>query len=94
MTKDNEADPFEVLRSMDSAMDGAEGLANDTVRRALEAVRLHMGMQVAYVSEFVDGRTYFREVDAPGYEAIIQRGGSMSMSIARTSAIVFGSERP
>jgi len=78
MTKD-QADPFEVLRSMDGAMDGAGGLANDTVKRALEAVRLHMGMQVAYVSEFVDGRTYFREVDAPGYEALIQRGGSMSL---------------
>jgi len=74
MTKDH-ADPFEVLRSID----GPEGLANDTVKHALEAVRLHMGMQVAYVSEFIDGRTYFREVDAPGYEALIQRGGSMSL---------------
>ncbi|MEO8883914.1 MAG: EAL domain-containing protein [Devosia sp.] len=74
MTEDN-VDPFELLRSVD----GAEGHANDTVKRALEAVRLHMGMQVAYVSEFVDGRTFFREVDAPGYEALIQRGGSMSL---------------
>jgi EAL domain-containing protein (putative c-di-GMP-specific phosphodiesterase class I) len=74
MTKDT-ADPFEVLRSASDA----EGLAEGTVKRALEAVRAHLGMHVAYVSEFVDGRSYFREVDAPGFEHIIKPGDSMSL---------------
>jgi EAL domain-containing protein (putative c-di-GMP-specific phosphodiesterase class I) len=58
---------------------GVEGPGNDTVKRALEAVRLHLGMQVAYVSEFVDDRSVFREVDAPGMEALIKVGDSHAL---------------
>jgi EAL domain-containing protein (putative c-di-GMP-specific phosphodiesterase class I) len=47
--------------------------------RILEAVRSHLGMQVAYVSEFVGDRTYFRAVDAPGLEQVIKAGDSMSL---------------
>jgi EAL domain-containing protein (putative c-di-GMP-specific phosphodiesterase class I) len=36
-------------------------------------------MDVAYVSEFVDGRSVFREVDAPGQEALIKVGDSQSL---------------
>jgi hypothetical protein len=51
----------------------------DVVKRALEAVRSHLGMKVAYVSEFVEGRSVFREVDAPGCEALIKVGDSFSL---------------
>lgn len=74
MTQEN-PDPFEVLQSIQ----GAEGRANTTVKRALEAVRAHLGMHVAYISEFIDGRTFFREVDAPGFERLIKPGDSMSL---------------
>ncbi len=50
-----------------------------TLKRMLEAVRSHLGMQVAYISEFADGRTVFREVDAPGLEAVIKVGDSHSL---------------
>src|SRR5215213_7011684 len=39
--------------------------------RALRALRSHLGMDVAFISEFRDGRRIFRYVDAPrGYPAI------------------------
>ena len=49
------------------------------LKRTLEAVRQHLGMQVAYVSEFVGDRTVFREVDAPGLEALVKVGDSHSL---------------
>lgn len=49
------------------------------LKRTLEAVRQHLGMQVAYVSEFTGGRTVFREVDAPGLEALVKVGDSQSL---------------
>ncbi len=49
------------------------------VHRALQAIRSHLGMEVAYVSEFVGDRTVFRQVDAPGLEAMIKVGDSHSL---------------
>lgn len=51
----------------------------DSVAVALASIRKHLGMAVAYVSEFVDGRAVFREVDAPGLEAMIKVGDSQSL---------------
>jgi EAL domain-containing protein (putative c-di-GMP-specific phosphodiesterase class I) len=53
--------------------------SNSTLKRTLEAIRQHLGMQVAYISEFNDGRTIFREVDAPGLESLIKAGDSHSL---------------
>jgi hypothetical protein len=39
---------------------------SSTLKRTLQAIRVHLGMQVAFVSEFTDGRIVLREVDAPG----------------------------
>jgi EAL domain-containing protein (putative c-di-GMP-specific phosphodiesterase class I) len=50
-----------------------------TLARALEAVREHLGMRVAYVSEFVGDRAVFRAVDAPGLEHLIKPGDSVSL---------------
>ncbi len=38
-----------------------------------------MGMEVAYVSEFVRNDSVFRVVDAPGLEALIKPGDSRSL---------------
>lgn len=50
-----------------------------TIQRALQAVRQHLGMEVAYVSRFEDGLSVFREVDAPGLEALIKPGDTRSL---------------
>ncbi len=54
----------------------AENGSPEAVRLALESIRKHLGMEVAYISEFVDDRSVFREVDAPGLEALIKPGDS------------------
>ena len=46
---------------------------------ALAAVRKHLGMEVAYISEFVGDRSVFRSVDAPGLKAMIKAGDSFSL---------------
>jgi EAL domain-containing protein (putative c-di-GMP-specific phosphodiesterase class I) len=60
-----------------SASQGAP--SNRMVKRALQAIRAHLGMEVAYVSEFVGDRTVFREVDAPGLETVIKVGDSYAL---------------
>jgi len=56
-----------------------EGSSGSVVKRALEAIRSHLSMPVAYVSQFVDDQSVFREVDAPGLEAMIKVGDSHSL---------------
>jgi EAL domain-containing protein (putative c-di-GMP-specific phosphodiesterase class I) len=58
---------------------GASSTGDQVVQRALEAVRTHLGLQVAYVSEFVGNETVFRHVDAPGLEHLIKPGDSRSL---------------
>jgi EAL domain-containing protein (putative c-di-GMP-specific phosphodiesterase class I) len=52
---------------------------NGMVKRSLQAIRTHLDMEVAYVSEFVGDRIVFREVDAPGLEAMVKPGDSRSL---------------
>ena len=53
-----------------------DAAAQITIQRSLEAVRSHLGMEVAYLSEFVGDQSIFRSVDAPGLEALIKPGDS------------------
>ena len=46
---------------------------------ALEAVRKHLGMEVAYISEFVGDEAVYRHVDAPGFSALIKPGDQRSL---------------
>ena len=48
--------------------------SRQTIMSSLSAIRKHLGMSVAYVSEFVNGRTLFRYVDAPGLSHLIKEG--------------------
>lgn len=58
---------------------GADADDPESIAKALSSIRRHLGMEVAYVSEFVDDRSVFREVDAPGLEALIKVGDSHSL---------------
>ena len=53
--------------------------SDNIVHRTLRAIRLHLGMEVAYISEFAGERTTLLEVDAPGLEGLIQPGDSQSL---------------
>ena len=50
--------------------------AGSSIQKAIEAMRRHLGMKVAYVSEFVGDDSVFRHVDAPGLETVIKPGDS------------------
>jgi EAL domain-containing protein (putative c-di-GMP-specific phosphodiesterase class I) len=62
----------------------------NVVKRALNAIRAHLGMEVAYISEFVDERAVFREVDAPGLEALIKPGDSQKLEDVYCQHILAG----
>lgn len=53
--------------------------AGTLAHRSLEAVRRHLGMDAAYISEFVGEEAVFREVDAPGMEHLIAVGDARSL---------------
>lgn len=55
------------------------GDASARIRRALSAVRSHLGLQIAYVSRFSGDQSIFREVDAPGLEHLIKPGDTRSL---------------
>ena len=48
--------------------------SRQAIMSSLSAIRNHLGMSVAYVSEFTTGRTVLRYVDAPGLEPLIKEG--------------------
>lgn len=56
-----------------------QGDGDEPIQQALTAIRTHLGMEVGYVSEFAEGRSVFRHVDAPGLEAMIKVGDSQSL---------------
>lgn len=68
----------------------AAGNDDDFVGAALRAVRAHLGMDVAFVSEFKAGRRYFRYVDAAAYEAPIAVGQSDPFDAGYCKCVVDG----
>lgn len=70
---------FEAALSSIETLAPAAGSADDIIQRALRAARTHLGLQVAYLSEFVGPDTVFRHVDAPGLEHMIKPGDSRSL---------------
>tara|TARA_R110002110_G_scaffold79732_15_gene208102 strand:+ start:1033 stop:2256 length:1224 start_codon:yes stop_codon:yes gene_type:complete len=55
------------------------GTDSDLVKWTLDTVRKHLGMDVAYISEFVDDQSVLRHVDAPGLEEMIKPGDAHSL---------------
>ncbi|MCX2864597.1 EAL domain-containing protein [Paucibacter sp. PLA-PC-4] len=55
---------------------GAHVAAKPSLERALHAIRTHLGMDVAFISEMVDGRRVFRHVDARPENDLVQVGNS------------------
>ena len=62
-----------------SILSGQANASPETIDSALRAIREHLGMPIAYLSEFVDNQSVFRHVDAPGLEALIKPGDSRSL---------------
>jgi EAL domain-containing protein (putative c-di-GMP-specific phosphodiesterase class I) len=68
----------------------AGGLTTDAhIRKVLHIVRTHLDMDVGFVSEFVDGRRVFRQVDARG-ETLVKEGGSDPLEDSFCQRVVDG----
>lgn len=61
-----------------------------TLQSALSLVRSHLGMDVAFISEFVDGERVFRYVDAENNQAAIGIGDSDPLDESYCNCIVEG----
>ena len=70
-TSDTASDAAGLMPEVFGATAGA-----DELQQALRAVREHLGLEVAFVSEIVDGRRRFIRVDAAGAQAPIRVGDS------------------
>ena len=51
-------------------------VAMPSLARILDAIRTHLGMDVAFISEIVGGRRYFRHVDPDTPACFVRPGGS------------------
>ncbi|QIB35967.1 sensor domain-containing phosphodiesterase [Ancylobacter pratisalsi] len=51
----------------------------DSITRSLDAIRRHLDMDIAYVSEFSGDTAIFRRVNAPGYEHMLKPGDTMRL---------------
>src|SRR3977135_2633648 len=86
MARDQDHDPlYGLIASMSQAAP-----QDALVKRALQAIRTHLDMEVAYVSEFVGDQIVFREVDAPGLEAMIKSGDKRSLDEGYCRQILAG----
>ncbi len=64
----------------DSLAGGEPGEGASVVQRALAAIRAHLGMDIAYISQFVGDEMILREVDAPGQAALAKVGDAHSLN--------------
>ncbi|MEM7718381.1 MAG: EAL domain-containing protein [Pseudomonadota bacterium] len=58
----------------------AELRGDDLIDTALETIRTHLGMRVAYLSRFDGQSTVFRNVSAPGLEELIKPNDRMRLA--------------
>ena len=74
---------MQAAKTNDTSIDGI-------LRDALHTIRQHLGMDVAFISEFLDGRRIFRYVDALSKTPPINEGGSDPLEESYCQSIVDG----
>lgn len=70
--------------------DSTDPLVDGSVGEVLATLRRKLGMDVVFVSEFVDGRRVFRFVDHRGPEAVIRPGDSNPVEESFCQRVVDG----
>lgn len=70
--------------------DGRGGSARQVSTNALRAIRTHLGMEVAFVSQFADGQRIFRYVDAAGGAPPIRPGDAGPLEESYCQRVVDG----
>ncbi|MFO1228455.1 hypothetical protein [Roseateles sp.] len=67
-----------------------DDVARPTLARILHAIRTHLAMEVAFISEFVNGRRHFRYVDELQPGGPVQVGNSDPLEESYCARIVDG----
>lgn len=80
----------DVLPSVMLAHDDAQVSAERILADALHSLRVHLGMEVAFISEFVEGQRVFRQVDTAPGPALIQVGGGDPLEASYCQRVVDG----
>lgn len=78
------------MTSRTRSLSAADPADHAAIQHSLDTVRETLGMEVAYLSEFVDSRAVFRAVSAPGLEAMIQPSQSMDLREVYCKHIIDG----
>ncbi|WP_018146569.1 sensor domain-containing phosphodiesterase [Henriciella marina] len=86
MTEDQMAETDNLVKILTDNDQSAE----HAIDRALDAIRKHLGMPIAYLSEFVGNESVFRHVAAPGLEDLIKVGDARSLDDVYCRHIVEG----
>jgi len=64
--------------------------AHPSLERLLQAIRKHMGMDVAFISEFKDGRRFFRQIEIGDSTLAIKPGDSDPLEESYCQRVVDG----
>ena len=77
-------------RGLLSGIASAAASPGEAVRKLLRSIRLHLGMQVAFVAEFDQGRRYFRYTDSDDAASPVKEGGSDPLEESYCARVVDG----
>ncbi|MDB5732927.1 MAG: diguanylate cyclase [Variovorax sp.] len=90
--KDYAPDAFEVRVSelLVATPDGCDALIDGAVPEVLRMLREYLHMDVVFVSEFVDGRRVFRQVEAEPAKRLIEIGQSDALEQSFCQRVVDG----
>ncbi|GAB2458847.1 hypothetical protein GCM10027082_06890 [Comamonas humi] len=85
-------DAFEVRVSelLVATPEGSDAMLHGAIPEILRLLREHLKMDVAFVSEFVDGRRVFRRVDTAPDKRVIETGGSAPLESSYCHFILKG----
>ncbi|MFX0545775.1 sensor domain-containing phosphodiesterase [Roseovarius sp. S1116L3] len=82
LTKPSTATPLlagDIASLIPDVIGVVRGSGDETIDAALEFVRGHLGMEIAYLSEFIGDDLIFRAVSAPGLEDLAHVGTTMPL---------------
>lgn len=84
------AEPPFLSRTRPALLDAFHANAADGIARALRSIRTHLGMDIAFISEFIGDYRTFRYVDAVGEEPPLRAGMSMPMDEGYCLKVIAG----
>lgn len=70
--------------------DAADEALSQVIPALLATVRAELGMDVAFVSQFIDGKRVFRYVDVPAGQPVIEAGGADPLEASWCKRVVDG----